>query len=452
MLADKRSGGPYRIARCKESMDDRSDSQEDVPLEQHTVPSSVSARPKRSAWGERPEAPRTPEAFVPRLAAALGDLPEPPEPPVLRMPGTVPPLVIQPAETSFLGLRLNHDSTASFAVPATEVIVASTVVPGSSPVAMPAHDNGPAASAPARPEPDFTAVFAASPRALNDSPLRDSQMGFYPASPGYPPPLAPQSVLAPPASWAVGPSVGDAPPAQFSKPAPGWSRFAAGAAKYAVMGVVAWFAAVFLLILAYRFVDPPISALMLQRKLMGENVAQTWVPIEAMSPRLVRAVLVSEDGRFCQHWGVDIEAIEAAIARSGRGTPRGASTISMQVAKNLFLWPSKSYVRKVLEVPLTMAIELLWPKKRIMEVYLNIAEWGPGIFGAEQAARHHFGKSALRLNDRESARLAVSLPNPIQRDAGQPGPGTRRLAALNMARARGTSSSVTGCILGYAPN
>ena len=130
----------------------------------------------------------------------------------------------------------------------------------------------------------------------------------------------------------------------------------------------------------------------------------------------------------------------------------GASTISMQVAKNLFLWPSKSYVRKVLEVPLTMAIELLWPKKRIMEVYLNIAEWGPGIFGAEQAARHHFGKSALRLNDRESARLAVSLPNPIQRDAGHPGPGTRRLAALNMARARGTSPSVTGCILGYPPN
>lgn len=432
-------------------MDDHSDSQDDVLLEQHTVPSSVSAQPKRPAYGERPEAPGTPDAFVPRLAAALGDLPEPREPPVLRMPGTVPPLVVQPAETSFLGLRLTRDATASFVVPATEVIAASIVAPGGPPVAMPAHDGGPKPSAPARLEPDFAAVFAASPRSLNDIPSRATRMGIHPASPGYTLPPALQPATAPPSSWPAGPSAGPAPP-QFSKPTPSWGRFAAQAAKYAVLAIVGWFAAVFVLILAYRFVDPPISALMLQRKLMGENVAQTWVPIEAISPRLVRAVIVSEDGRFCQHWGVDVEAIEAAIARSGRGTPRGASTISMQVAKNLFLWPSKSYVRKVLEVPLTMAIELLWPKKRIMEVYLNIAEWGPGIFGAEQAARHHFGKSALRLNDRESARLAVSLPNPIQRDAGQPGPGTRRLAALNMARARGTSPSVTGCILGYAPD
>lgn len=431
-------------------MDDRSDRQDDVLLEQHTVPSSVSARPKQPACGERPEAPGTAGAFVPRLAAALGEVPGPPGSPVLRMPGTVPPLVVQPAETSFLGLRLTRDSTVSFVVPAAEAIAASTVAPGGPPVAMPAPDDGLEPSAPARPEPDFAAVFAASPRSLNDIPSRDAQRGFHPVSPGYAPTLAPQSVRALPASW-PGRSARGAQ-SQFSKPASSWGRFAAQAAKYVVLAVVAWFAAVFLLILAYRFVDPPISALMLQRKLMGENVAQTWVPIEAMSPRLVRAVLVSEDGRFCQHWGVDVEAIEAAIARSGRGTPRGASTISMQVAKNLFLWPSKSYVRKVLEVPLTMAIELLWPKKRIMEVYLNIAEWGPGIFGAEQAARHHFGKSALRLNDRESARLAVSLPNPIQRDAGQPGPGTRRLAALNMARARGTSPSVTGCILGYAPN
>ncbi len=432
-------------------MDDRSDSLEDVPLELHTVPSSVSARTKRPAYGERPEAPGTAEAFVPRLAAALGEAPEPPEPPALRMPGTVPPLVIRPADTSFLGSRLKSDSMASFVAPAAQITAASIITSGACPpVAMPAPDGGLERSAPQRPEPDFASVFAASPRSLNDIPLRDAQTGFHPTAPEYSPSLAPQSVIAPPASWSGSSASGTSP--RFGKPAPGWGRFAAQAAKYAVLGVMAWFAAVFLLILAYRFVDPPVSALMLQRTLMGENVAQTWVPIDAISPRLVRAVLVSEDGRFCQHWGVDVEAIEAAIARSGRGTPRGASTISMQVAKNLFLWPSKSYVRKVLEVPLTMAIELLWPKKRIMEVYLNIAEWGPGIFGAEQAARHHFGKSALRLNDRESARLAVSLPNPIQRDAGHPGPGTRRLAELNMARARGTSPSVTECILGYAPN
>lgn len=437
-------------------MDDRTDSQEDVPLEHHTVPSGVSARPKWPAYGERPKAAgTTAESFVPRLAAALGEAPEPSEPSALRMPGTVPPLMIRPAETSFLGLRLQSGSTASSAAPAAQIIAASTVAHGVYPaVASPASDGGLEPSAPPRPEPDFASAFAASPRSLNDIPLRDAQTGFHAVAPGYSPSLAsqsaPQSVIAPPASWS-GPSAGPTP-AQSGKPALSWGRFAVQGAKYAVLGVMAWFAAVFLLILAYRFVDPPISALMLQRKLMGEKVAQTWVPIEAISPRLVRAVLVSEDGRFCQHWGVDVEAIEAAIAKSGRGTPRGASTISMQVAKNLFLWPSKSYVRKVLEVPLTMAIELLWPKKRIMEVYLNIAEWGPGIFGAEQAARHHFGKSAMRLNDRESARLAVSLPNPIQRDAGQPGPGTRRLAALNMARARGTSPSVTGCIQGYAPN
>jgi len=294
---------------------------------------------------------------------------------------------------------------------------------------------------------DFADMFSLSPRDLNgipSQPVRGHPVSAGSAPAAYGPQLA--ALATGPAYW---PGLCDGRTAErVVTRSLGWRRAIARAWKYMMVGAAAWFAAVFLLIAAYRVVDPPMSALMLQRTITGESVAQTWVPIAAISPRLVRAVLVSEDGRFCQHWGLDFEAIEAAIARSADGSPRGASTISMQVAKNLFLWPSKSYVRKVLEVPLTLGIEALWSKKRIMEVYLNVAEWGPGIFGAEQAARHHFGKSALRLNDREAARLAVSLPNPIHRDAGHPGPGARRLAALNIARSRGAPAAVTGCVLG----
>ena len=147
------------------------------------------------------------------------------------------------------------------------------------------------------------------------------------------------------------------------------------------------------------------------------------MPLDRISPYLQRAVITSEDGRFCQHRGVDWGEIEEAIERARDGIPRGGSTISMQVVKNLFLWPSKSYVRKALEIPLTFAIELAWPKPRILEIYLNIAEWGPGVFGAEAAARYHFGKSAAALTPSQAALLAVSLPNPMERRAGAPGPG-----------------------------
>ncbi|MCB1514295.1 MAG: monofunctional biosynthetic peptidoglycan transglycosylase, partial [Hyphomicrobiaceae bacterium] len=164
-----------------------------------------------------------------------------------------------------------------------------------------------------------------------------------------------------------------------------------------------------------------------------------------ISRNLQRAVIVSEDGRFCQHWGIDPREILAAIKRARNGVPRGASTITMQVAKNLFLWSSKSYVRKLLELPLTLALEVIWSKERILEVYLNIAEWGPGVFGAEAAARHHFGKSAARLSQNEAALLAVALPNPIRRDAGEPGRGTSRLASIIVARMR-SAGPVTSCI------
>jgi monofunctional glycosyltransferase len=216
--------------------------------------------------------------------------------------------------------------------------------------------------------------------------------------------------------------------------------------KIAGIVAAAWLALVLLLIVTYRFVNPPVSELMLQRWVFGQDTLHEWVDFEDMSPNVVRAVLVSEDARFCEHNGIDYEAIEDAVEDAGSGRMRGASTISMQVVKNLFLWPSKSFLRKAIELPLTYVLELVWPKRRIMEVYLNIAEWGPGIFGVETASRFYFKKHAKSLNEREAARLAVALPNPLTRNAGKPGPGTRRLASAVQVRMRFAPSSQTACI------
>jgi monofunctional biosynthetic peptidoglycan transglycosylase len=239
-------------------------------------------------------------------------------------------------------------------------------------------------------------------------------------------------------------------------PSPARKPWTAGEADYRelarrllkIIGVVAacWLAAVLVLMIAYRFVNPPISSLMLQRWLSGQKIHHEWVGLHDISPNVVRAVLVSEDARFCYHNGVDYVAIENAIEDAGNGNLRGASTISMQVVKNLFLWPSKSYLRKAIELPLTYVLELVWPKRRIMEVYLNIAEWGPGIFGVETAARYHFRKHAKNLSARDAARLAVALPNPMKRNAGKPGPGTRRLANAVRVRMRLAPSRQTACI------
>jgi monofunctional biosynthetic peptidoglycan transglycosylase len=215
----------------------------------------------------------------------------------------------------------------------------------------------------------------------------------------------------------------------------------------AVIVFSAWFTVVVFLIGVYRFVNPPFSSLMVMQWLTGTSIHQEWVPIEKISPHLVRAVIASEDGRFCRHWGVDYAEVLAAIKRTSHGVPRGASTITMQVAKNLFLWPAKSYVRKIVEVPLTYIIELMWSKRRIMEVYLNIAEWGPGVFGAETAAKEHFHRSASRLTARQGAQLAVALPNPFVRDAGDPGPWTARRATVIQRRAARSPEEAT-CVLG----
>lgn len=218
-------------------------------------------------------------------------------------------------------------------------------------------------------------------------------------------------------------------------------RVALGLAMAAALVLLVWLA----LIVVYRFVDPPASTLMLAERLQGGRVVQDWQPLARISPNLMRAVVMSEDARFCSHHGVDWDEIGNVIEQAGDGPLRGGSTISMQVAKNLFLWSSKSYVRKAIEIPLTLVMEVAWPKARILEIYLNVAEWGPGTFGAEAAARRYFRKPASRLTEYEAALLAVVLPNPIARNAGAPGPGTRRLAQRLLLRMRGSGPYV-GCL------
>jgi monofunctional glycosyltransferase len=186
----------------------------------------------------------------------------------------------------------------------------------------------------------------------------------------------------------------------------------------------------------YRFINP-VSTLMAWRWLTGARVERRAVPIAAMAPVLPLTVLVAEDGRFCSHHGVDLEEIREAIEDAeGLDKLRGGSTITQQVAKNLFLWPGRSVVRKALELPLALWIDLVLSKQRILEIYLNIAELGPsGQFGAEAGSTYAFGHSAATLSAREAALLAAILPNPIRRSARNPGPGVRRLAVTYMARA-----------------
>jgi monofunctional biosynthetic peptidoglycan transglycosylase len=175
------------------------------------------------------------------------------------------------------------------------------------------------------------------------------------------------------------------------------------------------------LLLVYRFLPPPLTPLMLIRLGQGEGLRKDWQPLSAIAPALAEAVVAAEDNRFCEHWGFDWPALEGEIAawRAGEA-PRGASTITMQTAKNLLLWPERSRVRKALEAPLTPQIEVLWPKRRIIEVYLNIVEFGPGIYGAEAAAQSFFDKPAADLSAREAALLAAALPSPRTSSPAEP--------------------------------
>lgn len=192
----------------------------------------------------------------------------------------------------------------------------------------------------------------------------------------------------------------------------------------------------YVLTLFYR-TGHPVSTLMVWRRLTGAPVSRQWIELHAMSPYLPRAVVGAEDAHFCKHHGIDFGALREAIndAQDGEGM-RGASTITQQVAKNLFLWQGASFIRKGLEFPLALWIDLVLPKQRILEIYLNVAELGPsGQFGAETGSAFAFGHSAATLSAREAALLASILPNPHIRSARKPGPGVRRLAGTYMARA-----------------
>jgi monofunctional biosynthetic peptidoglycan transglycosylase len=185
-------------------------------------------------------------------------------------------------------------------------------------------------------------------------------------------------------------------------------------------------------------VGRPISALMAWRWISGSPVERTWVDLKAMSPALPRSVVASEDAKFCSHRGIDWASLQNAIEDAQDGeVSGGGSTITQQVAKNLFLWPGRSVIRKGLEIPLALWVDLVLTKQRILEIYLNIAEMGPsGQFGAQAGAEYAFNRPASSLSAREAALLAAILPNPVTRSARTPGPGVRRLAATYMARAQ----------------
>ncbi|MGE0845151.1 MAG: monofunctional biosynthetic peptidoglycan transglycosylase [Flavobacteriaceae bacterium] len=214
----------------------------------------------------------------------------------------------------------------------------------------------------------------------------------------------------------------------------GWRRLL----RHVALALAALLLLPYLLVVVYRVVDPPVSTLMLGRYLTLRGVERQWADYDDISRNLVHAVLMSEDAKFCVHGGVDFEALLEVVDQldeEGRRV-RGASTIAMQVAKNLFLWPGQQYIRKALEIPLAMWLDFVWPKRRVVEVYLNVAEWGDGVFGAAAASKAYFGKEPAKLTRREAALMAVALPNPSARNPAKPGRGMARLGRIVERRMR----------------
>jgi monofunctional biosynthetic peptidoglycan transglycosylase len=212
--------------------------------------------------------------------------------------------------------------------------------------------------------------------------------------------------------------------------------------------VIAVLVAIPLVLTPVYLVVDPISVPMLERYLTGRPVTRTWRDIDHVSDRLKASVILSEDGQFCRHWGVDVGALRAEVDNFLAGEPtRGASTLTMQVARNLFLWNDQSYVRKALEIPLAIYVDLILPKKRIMEIYLNIAEWGPeGEFGIVAGSERAFEREPQNLDWRTASLLAVTLPNPLVRNPARPNAGLLRVAGIVEDRARtyGTRAACVG--------
>lgn len=223
---------------------------------------------------------------------------------------------------------------------------------------------------------------------------------------------------------------------------PLWRRTLRRIVRWTIIAAVLVTLAPFALLALYRWeAVHPVSTLMVADWLQGREVRREWVALDDISSNLTFAVAMSEDARYCRHDGVDWDAVSTVVgdALDGQRT-RGASTIAMQTVKNLFMWSDRSYLRKVLEVPLGLSADFILGKRRLMEIYLNVAEWGrtddAGVYGAEAAARHHFRRGAGRLSRRQGALLAVTLPNPKARTPGRPGRGLARMARSVQERAR----------------
>jgi monofunctional biosynthetic peptidoglycan transglycosylase len=210
-----------------------------------------------------------------------------------------------------------------------------------------------------------------------------------------------------------------------SRPAGRWGRFARSLATFLVVLFVVLPVG---LTLVYRFVPPPITILMIERLAEGKGLDRRWLPLSQMPPALPRAAIAAEDARFCEHHGFDFNAIQKALKHDAArpGKLRGGSTISQETAKNVFLWPDRSWVRKGFEAYFTVLIEALWGKRRIMEVYLNTVEMGPGVYGVEAAAQRDFHESARTLTPDQAARLVAILPSPLKWQVVNPGPYVRR--------------------------
>lgn len=224
-------------------------------------------------------------------------------------------------------------------------------------------------------------------------------------------PAAPRKKAPPPAPEVV-------PPVPV---APLWRR----GLRLALRVVAGFYIVIFGLVLMFRFINPPVTITMVA-DMWRTDVTRDWVRMDEIAPVLARSVVAAEDADFCLHWGFDMKAIRAALDE-GRG--RGASTISQQVVKNVFLWQGRSWLRKALEASITPMVELVWPKRRILEVYLNVAEMGDGIFGAEAISEAAFGVSASELTAAQAARIAVVLPDPKDRNPARLGSSLRRIAA-----------------------
>lgn len=188
-------------------------------------------------------------------------------------------------------------------------------------------------------------------------------------------------------------------------------------ARWAARIALIWAAACLAMIVVYAFINPPTTWTIIGESRRLGTVDRQWTPLEEIAPVMARAVVAAEDANFCQHWGFDMRAIRAAMDEGGG---RGASTLSQQVAKNVFLWQSRSWARKAMEAMITPALEAIWTKRRILEVYLNVAEFDEGVFGVNAAAFRYFRTTPEKLTSRQAALLAAVLPDPKDRNAARP--------------------------------